>query len=148
MSYKNQYSKYKNKYLELKNQFGGRFKYDDLKLPPTTIISFFEAILKFLNNYRYPELSYYQLLEIAGIKSTAIDQNTTDEQLSQYAEKIAYFYKINIQILTSERELKFFHKTHIPFLVQLVYNSLNSTYSLKHIKDDMDKSTPIIESTK
>ena len=35
------YLKYKNKYLELKNQVGGRFKYDDLKLPPTTIISFF-----------------------------------------------------------------------------------------------------------
>ena len=99
------YLKYKSKYLELKNQVGGRFKYDDLKLPPTTIISFFEAILKFLNNYKFPEVTYYKLLENVGIKSTAINLDTDDETLFFYASTIANLYNIDIEFLTSNKTI-------------------------------------------
>ena len=148
MSYKNQYSKYKSKYLELKNQVGGRFKYDDLKLPITTMNSFFEAILKFLNNYKFPELTYYELLENAGVKSTILNTDNADEQLLLYAQQITNFYNINIVYYNSKRELKTIRSTpQSQFYVELTYN-FRDTYSLKHIKDEMDTLNKIKQSIK
>jgi hypothetical protein len=94
MSHTDKYLKYKNKYLELKNQVGG-YNIADLNLRLDTITSWFTSILKFLNNYKYPNLTYYELLDKAGVKGTNL--NIDFEPLDIYAQRIANEYNIIIK---------------------------------------------------
>jgi hypothetical protein len=97
MSHTDKYLKYKNKYLELKNQVGG-YNIADLNLPydTDTRTSWFTSILKFLNNYNQPNLTYYELLDKAGVKRTNL--NLPDfESINTYGQKIANEYNIIIK---------------------------------------------------
>lgn len=102
---------------------------------------------QFLNNYKFPELTYYELLENAGVKSTNLNTDKADEQLLQYAQQIANLYNINIVYYNSKRELKTIRSKESKFYVELTYNFIESTYSLKHIKDEIDTLTTIKQTT-
>ena len=100
MSHTDKYLKYKNKYLELKNQVGGG-NIADLNLPPTPTISWFTSILKFLNNYKFPDVTYYALLEDVSHKQTYLDNNI--DKLPTFAQIIANKYQINIKFILNDR---------------------------------------------
>ena len=106
------------------------------------------VIKQTLNNYKFPELTYYELLENAGVKSTMLNTDNADEQLLLCAQQITNFYNINIVYYNSKRELKTIRSTpQSQFYVELTYN-FRDTYSLKHIKDEMDTLTKIKQSIK
>jgi len=130
MSHTDKYLKYKNKYLELKNQVGGG-NIADLKLPSTKTISWFTSILKFLNNYKFPEVTYYVLLEDVSHNSTFLDDDIT--KLRQFAQTIANKYKINIQFSINDRTIDINYlnqKNNGFFTVILMYDGQKKTYSL------------------
>jgi hypothetical protein len=128
MSHVDKYLKYKNKYLEIKNQVGGSIA--DLDLPPTKTISWFTSILKFLNNYKFPELKYYVLLEDVGKRKTYVDNDTRN--LIEIAQMIADKYSINIDFILDDMAVSIdcLKKSNQLFTVKLHYDKEQNIYSL------------------